>query len=758
MHLHKLSLSCHFYLFTHLFMKFGRALCATRSCLLVHLHRYVHYQTKLHGRCSPCITHQIQLFPPLSDVTPPPFFTWDLVCINLYCLMSGNSASPAPRSRIIGEEFYQTLLGACIEGIQNFPVDRRPQNSATADVPNNIFTQPLHHNSTASFTSSQPPHRSTSNATMNRGPLHGAPPVRGQAPPPRGPVRGAPVAYGNQDARGNLAVQPAAVLSAFKFKKAAVKVVGAATARSSSAAASSSPVPRPVKAKPREVEHQEPVQHTVAVTSSLAGVASVSIKTELPTSHTGEESALDDLFARLNAQEASKLSSSDQSASPPRPKGNIFSFEDGPGVQDASSDIPRSTSAIEARETMTSNARGPITNTVVPKTDEAAQPAGKDETDEPESRESIYLRKAADYLEALPYGNSVPVDIIKSVSKKLRSVYAPNAKLSSEEAEKLKARYAFAIVNYVNKFYKKAAKPITSEVAKKALHDANGDMLRVCAMLVEEKYLSIKDMDSIAGLCSMINDALPKAEAPSALATPKPGPNAPVAAVRDSTSSVSARKDPLVGLTAWPTQEKRETPPAYRVCILKGVSGIKSINQLQALVWGGRLESLALPVPGSDFAVVRFLTPEACDKYFKATENGIEVQGDKKTLIFVEKQAGPTSINDTIRNCTEGDASRCIRALDADEDWSDMQLMKLARGKSSIKREVDRIKQGITARGRHYIDFRFASIYHALNFKQQLHQEEDWESCTIVYAPDPCEIAHSVHYQDEDGEATGFFA
>jgi hypothetical protein len=129
MHLRKLSLSFHFYLFTHLFSKFARALCATCSCLLVHLHQYVHCQTKLHGRCSPRITHQIQLFPPLSDVTPTPLFTWDLVCRNLYCLMSGDSASPAPRSRIIEEEFYQTLLGACIEGIQNFPVDRRPQNS-----------------------------------------------------------------------------------------------------------------------------------------------------------------------------------------------------------------------------------------------------------------------------------------------------------------------------------------------------------------------------------------------------------------------------------------------------------------------------------------------------------------------------------------------------------------------------------------------------------------------------------------------------
>jgi hypothetical protein len=40
-----------------------------------------------------------------------------------------------------------------------------------------------------------------------------------------------------------------------------------------------------------------------------------------------------------------------------------------------------------------------------------------------------------------------------------------------------------------------------------------------------------------------------------------------------------------------------------------------------------------------------------------------------------------------------------VRALDAEEDWSDMVLMKLARGKGVNKREVDRIKQGKNARG-----------------------------------------------------------
>lgn len=76
---------------------------------------------------------------------------------------------------------------------------------------------------------------------MNRAPLHGAP-VPGQQP--RGsPIRGAIPSFATQDARSNLAVQPAANAGSFKLKKAAVKIVGAV-----------SPVPAPVKATPKEAE------------------------------------------------------------------------------------------------------------------------------------------------------------------------------------------------------------------------------------------------------------------------------------------------------------------------------------------------------------------------------------------------------------------------------------------------------------------------------------------------------------------------
>lgn len=133
--------------------------------------------------------------------------------------------------------------------------------------------------------------------------------------------------------------------------------------------------------------------------------------------------------------------------------------------------------------------------------------------------------------------------------------------------------------------------------------------------------------------------------------------------------------------------------------MLSGVEGITSINQLQALVWGGRVEFMALPAPGSKWALVRFLTPEACQTYLDATQNGIELPGNKKTIVFVQPTEGPNSINDVLRSCIDNGETRCVRATDVEEDWGDGFLLNLARGTGAQKREVDRIKRGKTAKG-----------------------------------------------------------
>ena len=106
-----------------------------------------------------------------------------------------------------------------------------------------------------------------------------------------------------------------------------------------------------------------------------------------------------------------------------------------------------------------------------------------------------------------------------------------------------------------------------------------------------------------------------------------------------------------------------------------------------------------MPGPGSSNALVKFLTADACEKYHKATANGIEVAGDmKKAVVFVELAEGPNSSNDVIQNCIEAGVTRCVRAI-GEHDYTDIMLLKLARGKGQAnRRDVDRIKHGKTSR------------------------------------------------------------
>lgn len=36
-------------------------------------------------------------------------------------------------------------------------------------------------------------------------------------------------------------------------------------------------------------------------------------------------------------------------------------------------------------------------------------------------------------------------------------------------------------------------------------------------------------------------------------------------------------------------------------------------------------------------------------------------------------------------------------------------------------------------------------------------EDSEWESCTVTYAPDPCDTAQGVHYNDADEQGAGFF-
>ena len=102
------------------------------------------------------------------------------------------------------------------------------------------------------------------------------------------------------------------------------------------------------------------------------------------------------------------------------------------------------------------------------------------------------------------------------------------------------------------------------------------------------------------------------------------------------------------------------------MCILKGVQSIKSIHGIQALVWGGPIESIAMKDADSTFATVMFFSVEACQKYFEATRNGIRLPGSPERLVSVERVLGPHSVGDILENCITVDATRCVRACHED--------------------------------------------------------------------------------------------
>ncbi|KAF2277994.1 uncharacterized protein EI97DRAFT_374530 [Westerdykella ornata] len=342
--------------------------------------------------------------------------------------------------------------------------------------------------------------------------------------------------------------------------------------------------------------------------------------------------------------------------------------------------------------------------------------------------------EALQKLSSLPLPDDAPLKVIWAAADKLRGVYAsPIGTYALATLLSMKSKCEDAIKTYINGLTKNIGSPISSERVAQLLQECGGNFVRFCAQLADEKFLRLQDLQEVVGLSNAITNVVP------------PGNGTMLGGSKVSISSV----DPADNMTKWPSQTKRANGAGNRTVSLKRVGDITTIHQLQALVWGGRIESLNLPEPGKSFAFVKFMTAQACQNYLAATENGVEVPGGKPgAIVLVDGQPGPNSVNDNLQACIEGEVTRCVRALDADSDWGDKALEKLAEGTGKEKRKVDIIKRGRTGHGRYFIEFRFANIYDALSFKRQLAEEEDWERCTIVYAPDPCEIADGVHFTD----------
>lgn len=195
---------------------------------------------------------------------------------------------------------------------------------------------------------------------------------------------------------------------------------------------------------------------------------------------------------------------------------------------------------------------------------------------------------------------------------------------------------------------------------------------------------------------------------------------------------------------AWPKVEDRasRTAAKHRKVILTGIPRDSSPNFVASLVYGGPLESI---VVGATIAFVTFLRAEDAAKYYDATGNGLLYKRDgTEYVIMTELGKDVDPVSGVLREYTEKEFTRCVRAVGVDKAWTMDALHEIAGKKG---RKVDKILDGANVNNMRSVTFRFCEIGDAVKFKQMLSRAEDWEDCNVHYAPDPCADATGIHFE-----------
>jgi len=108
---------------------------------------------------------------------------------------------------------------------------------------------------------------------------------------------------------------------------------------------------------------------------------------------------------------------------------------------------------------------------------------------------------------------------------------------------------------------------------------------------------------------------------------------------------------------------------------------------VSTLVWGGDIEHIEY-VDGNSSAKVRFVDAEACQNYFDKTANGISYPPRAATgkAVWVELATEVEPLSGNLLDAIERrEATRCVRAIGVDAEWSIDALTRLAEG---AKRDV----------------------------------------------------------------------
>ncbi|KAL8944632.1 MAG: hypothetical protein Q9216_000329 [Gyalolechia sp. 2 TL-2023] len=195
---------------------------------------------------------------------------------------------------------------------------------------------------------------------------------------------------------------------------------------------------------------------------------------------------------------------------------------------------------------------------------------------------------------------------------------------------------------------------------------------------------------------------------------------------------------------AWPKGEERTSRSAakHRKIVLNGIPRGSSPTFISSLVFGGPLESI---VVGAATAFVTFLRAEDAMKYYDATSNGLLYKKDGiEYVIMTEFGQDVDPVSGVLREWTEKEFTRCVRAIGVGKEWS-LELLHETAAKKG--RKVEKIIDGANVNQMRSVTFRFCEMGDAVKFKQTINRAEDWEDCNVHYAPDPCADATGIHFE-----------
>ena len=176
--------------------------------------------------------------------------------------------------------------------------------------------------------------------------------------------------------------------------------------------------------------------------------------------------------------------------------------------------------------------------------------------------------------------------------------------------------------------------------------------------------------------------------------------------------------------------------------VIKSVPLKTTVSSLAQKIWGGPLERIHFQPTSSTVssktALIRFLDPEACDKFHKGTSKGLIVGHDiqyNEQIASVQKGADVDVVGGILNSWIQAGVTRCVRAIPVDPHMSREYLWKIAERKGRVLEglEEGKSKNGISK----VVIWRFCDIDHAVKFKGALARDEEWEDVNVAYGDDP---------------------